>query len=103
MSSDYITVLAGFLIVLGLMGITLFLMKKLLGRMNCSFSPSNRVNIIEVRYIDPKNKLVLLSRDSVQHLIMVGPNGSSLIEGNITPPPMPMPSADEKKNDTQKH
>ncbi len=102
MSSDYITVLAGFLIVLGLMGITLFMMKKLLGRMNCSFSPSNRVNIIEVRYIDPKNKLVLLSRDSVQHLIMVGPNGSSLIEGNITPP-MPMPSSDEKKNDTQNH
>lgn len=83
MSSSYITAIAGFLIVLGLMGITLFLLKKLMERVNHSFSNSARINITETRYIDPKNKLVIVNVGKKEHLILVGITNNILIDSNL--------------------
>ena len=42
-----------------------------------------RLTILEIRAIDPRHKLVLFSRDEVEHLIVVGPHGETLIESGF--------------------
>jgi flagellar protein FliO/FliZ len=37
--------------------------------------------------IDPKRRLVLLRRDNVEHLVILGATGETIVETNITPPP----------------
>ena len=42
-----------------------------------------RVDIVETRAIDGKRRLVLLRRDDVEHLVMIGANADLLIEQGI--------------------
>lgn len=44
---------------------------------------SQRLHIIEIRYVDPKHKLVLVRRDNVEHLILVGAQGTQVVESEI--------------------
>ncbi len=46
---------------------------------------STRLAIVEVKVIDPRRKLVLLSRDTKEHLVLLGPNQDLLIESGIAP------------------
>ncbi len=45
-----------------------------------------RIIIVEVRPLDAKRKLILLRRDQMEHLIIVGPAGETVIESGITAP-----------------
>lgn len=45
-----------------------------------------RITIVEVRPLDAKRKLVLLRRDQVEHLIIVGAAGETVIESGIPAP-----------------
>jgi flagellar protein FliO/FliZ len=47
---------------------------------------SRRVHVIEVRPLDAKHKLVLLRRDQVEHLVIVGPTSETVIESGIAAP-----------------
>ena len=38
---------------------------------------------METRAIDTRHRLVLLSRDEVEHLVILGPHGESVIESGI--------------------
>jgi len=49
-----------------------------------------RLSIVESLMINPRERLVLIRRDNVEHLISMGPNGARVIETNITPPPAPV-------------
>jgi flagellar protein FliO/FliZ len=51
-----------------------------------------RLAVVETLMIGPRQRLFLISRDGVEHLVMAGPEGSSIIETGITPPPAPEPS-----------
>jgi len=50
---------------------------------------SRRLKIVETLMISPRQRLVLLSRDGVEHLVVMSPDGASLIEQNITAPEPP--------------
>jgi flagellar protein FliO/FliZ len=43
-----------------------------------------RLSIVEVRPLDAKRKLILLRRDQVEHLIIIGPTSETLIECGIS-------------------
>ncbi len=85
MGSHYAMAFSGFIIVLGLMGLTLFLLKKLMSKMNQNFSNEKRINIIETFYLDPKRKLVLVQLDNKQHLLLIGGANDIVVEKNIEP------------------
>lgn len=44
---------------------------------------ARRITIAEVRPLDAKRKLVLVRRDQVEHLIIIGPTGETVIERGI--------------------
>lgn len=47
---------------------------------------SRRLAVVEVRALDAKRKLVLVRRDAVEHLVVLGPASETLIEANIPAP-----------------
>ncbi len=42
-----------------------------------------RLEIVEVRQIDPRHRLVLVRRDDIEHLLMIGASASLLVESAI--------------------
>ena len=46
-----------------------------------------RLKIVETLMISPRQRLILVRRDDVEHLVMICPDGASLIEASIAPPP----------------
>ena len=51
---------------------------------------ARRLKVVETLMISPRQRLVLLSRDGVEHLVVMSPDGASLIEQNIAPPTGPV-------------
>src|SRR5689334_9246342 len=47
-----------------------------------------RLGVVETAFLGPKHRLVLVRRDAVEHLVLIGPNYASLVESGIagTPP-----------------
>ncbi|HEY5339325.1 MAG TPA: flagellar biosynthetic protein FliO [Rhizomicrobium sp.] len=42
-----------------------------------------RLSVVETLMMGPRHKLYLLRRDGVEHLIVVGPDGASVVENGI--------------------
>jgi len=42
-----------------------------------------RLEIVESLMIGPKQRLYILRRDNVEHLVVMGPDGTTLVESNI--------------------
>ena len=49
-----------------------------------------RLQIVESLMIGPKQRLYILRRDNVEHLVMMGPNGSTIVEAGIPAALMPV-------------
>ena len=45
-----------------------------------------RLAVVETLMIGPRQRLYLISRDGVEHLVLSGPEGASVLETGITPP-----------------
>lgn len=52
-----------------------------------------RLGIVEVQSLGPRHRLILLRRDQVEHLVIVGPHSETLVESGITPPKSATPEA----------
>ena len=46
-------------------------------------SAPKRLKVVETLMIDGRHKLFLLRRDGVEHLLIVGPSGTSVVENGI--------------------
>jgi flagellar protein FliO/FliZ len=44
---------------------------------------ARRLEIVETLMISPRQKLILLRRDHVEHLVLTGPDGASVVESGI--------------------
>jgi flagellar protein FliO/FliZ len=53
-----------------------------------------RLGTVEAVMLDGRHKAILLRRDDVEHLVLIGPNTSQVIESGITPPQAPGASTD---------
>jgi flagellar protein FliO/FliZ len=53
-----------------------------LGKWNF-IAPERRLAIVETLMIGPKQRLFIIRRDNVEHLVLSGPDGASVIEANI--------------------
>ena len=43
-----------------------------------------RLGVVETALLGPKHRLVLVRRDQVEHLVLIGPTSASLVESGIT-------------------
>ncbi len=57
-------------------------LKGKLGKWNFPAS-ERRLAIVETLMIGPKQRLFIVRRDNVEHLVLSGPEGASVIEANI--------------------
>ncbi|HWY61539.1 MAG TPA: flagellar biosynthetic protein FliO [Rhizomicrobium sp.] len=57
--------------------------------------PDKRLHIVETLMVGPRQRLFIVRRDSVEHLVLSGPDGASVIEANIvTALPSSMPAGE---------
>lgn len=48
-----------------------------------------RLSVIEIRPIDTRHKLVLVRCDAAEHLLLLGPEGQTVIAAGLPPAPEP--------------
>ncbi|MBU6296834.1 MAG: flagellar biosynthetic protein FliO [Alphaproteobacteria bacterium] len=80
---DIARYLGALLLVLGLIGFA-GLAARRFGLPGLSKSTATRrLKIVETLMISPRQRLVIVRRDDVEHLVMIGPEGASVIEPSI--------------------
>jgi flagellar protein FliO/FliZ len=48
-------------------------------------APERRLAVVESLILGPKQRLLLIRRDNVEHLVLTGPDGADVIETGIAP------------------
>lgn len=92
-TESYLRFVLALAFVLGLIGLLAMLAK----RFNLGFPTpmktgrDRRLAVVEVAPIDSRRRLVLLRRDGVEHLILLGPGQDVVIESGIVPSPATIP------------
>ncbi len=71
--------------VLALMGGLAFIMKKLglAAERNIKSGKKRRLSIVESVPLDARRRLVILQCDKKQHLVILGPNSETVLDGNL--------------------
>jgi flagellar protein FliO/FliZ len=91
--TDYIRFAAALIFVLALLGAAAFALRAS-GLMPSAAVPRFRRNtqrrlaVVETLYLDPKRRLVLISRDGVEHLIVLGAAGETVVESGVEHAPV---------------
>lgn len=82
--ADYLRFFAALVFVLALMG-GLALVLKRLGLTNSALPTAGqkRLRVAEVIPLDRQRRLALIRRDTTEHLIILGPNGETVVETGI--------------------
>ncbi len=78
----YIRAAAALVFVLALLGVFAFVARRFGGGAVPS-KRQKRLTIVEVAAVDPKRRLVLIKRDQVEHLVMIGGGQDLVIESGI--------------------
>jgi flagellar protein FliO/FliZ len=50
-------------------------------------APERRLAVVESLMVGPKQRVVIIRRDNVEHLIFTGADGATVIESHISPAP----------------
>jgi flagellar protein FliO/FliZ len=86
--TDYIRFAAALIFVLALLGAAAFALRAS-GLMPAAAAPlrrksgQRRLAVLETLYLDPKRRLVLIARDGVEHLIVLGATGETVVESGV--------------------
>ncbi len=85
--SVYLRFVVALVFVLGLIGAIAWGGKRLgvLGRYTRTRAEARRLGIVELLPVDAKRRLLLVRRDGVEHLVLLGPTQDVLIEQGIRP------------------
>ena len=81
--------LLALMFVLGLIGLLAMAARRFgIGGINTMAQHGNkkRLGVVEVKSLDARRRLVLIRRDDVEHLIIVGPDGETVVESGIPTP-----------------
>jgi len=88
----YFRFLIGLVFVLGLILTLAWAARRLNlipGAIKLAKSGQRRLAIVEISAVDAKHRLVLVRRDNVEHLLLLGPTSESIVETGIIPPDLP--------------
>ncbi len=79
--------IAAFVFVMGLMYLLSYALKKIgIAGQGMLTGAKRRLKVVEFLPLDQRRKLVLIRRDQKEFLLVLGPNGETLVESNITAP-----------------
>jgi hypothetical protein len=79
-----VTFIIAFVIVLGLIGATFWLVRRFgAARLAAGRGRQPRLAVIDVAAVDGRRKLIIIRRDNVEHLLMIGGPSDVVIETNI--------------------
>ncbi len=81
----YLKFLVALVFVVGLIGVLAWLARRfgLGGQLMPNPGKARRLEVVEVNVLDARRKLVLLRRDQVEHLVLLGPGQDLLLESRI--------------------
>ena len=84
-STAYVQMILALIFVLALMGgLALALRRFGLGQAGTpATGQKRRLSIIESLPVSAQHRAVLIKRDSTEHLVIIGPNGETVVETNI--------------------
>lgn len=90
----YLRFVAALVFVLGLIGLGGWAMRRLgwAAAGSAGGRRGRRLQVLEVLPLDTRRRLVLIRRDQVEHLLLLGATGDVVVEKGITPP-VPKPDA----------
>lgn len=81
---SYLKFVVALVLVLGMMGgLALILRKVGLGNVGVVPAGKRRLSIVEILPLDPRRKALILRRDDQEHLVILGPNGETVVETGI--------------------
>ncbi|GAA0575626.1 flagellar biosynthetic protein FliO [Rhizomicrobium electricum] len=84
---DFARYFAALLLVLGLIGAAGLATRKFGVPGLAKPAKIRRIQIVETLMLSPRQKIALIRRDDVEHMVMITPTGATVIESGITPPP----------------
>ena len=84
--ADYVRFAISLLLVLGIIGIAAWGARRLglAGRLPATTGRGRRLGVVEIAPLDPKRRLVLVRRDGVEHLLLLGSGGDVVVECGIS-------------------
>ena len=80
----YLRFALALVLVLGLIALLAWMLRRF--GMGMKLSKGRRLGISEVQMLGPRHKLMLIRRDDVEHLVIVGPAGETVVETGIKAP-----------------
>ena len=83
--ADYLRFAIALFLVLGLIGIAAWGARRLglAGRLPAATGRGRRLGVVEIAPLDPRRRLVLVRRDGVEHLLLLGSGGDVVVECGI--------------------
>jgi flagellar protein FliO/FliZ len=86
---DYARFVGALTIVLGLIAVCAYAVRRFGLAPRLTTGTDRRVRIVEVATVDARRQMVLLRRDNVEHLVLLGPTGDLVVESGIEALPVP--------------
>jgi flagellar protein FliO/FliZ len=83
---DFETYLRAILVLVFVLGLVLLLgwvLRRSGIRGGALAGKGRRLGVVETAFLGPKHRLVLVRRDSVEHLVLIGPTSTSVVETGI--------------------
>ena len=80
---DFARYLGALMLVLALVGFAALAARRFGMPGIMSGNATRRLAVVETLMLDARHKLYILRRDDKEHLVLVGPEGSSVLEGGI--------------------
>lgn len=77
----YLRFALALILVLGLIALLAWLLRRF--GMGVKMTKGRRLGIVEAQMLGPRHRLMLIRRDDVEHLVIVGPASETVIEGGI--------------------
>jgi flagellar protein FliO/FliZ len=77
----YLRFTLALILVLGLIALLAWLLRRF--GMGVKVTKNRRLGIVEVQMLGPRHRLMLIRRDEVEHLVVVGPGSETVIESGI--------------------
>ena len=94
----YLRFVVSLALVLGLIGVIAWGGRRfgLAGRLPMVAGRDRRLGVVEAMSLDGKHRLLLVRRDTAEHLLILGPAGAVVVEGGIVAPPAEAAGTDER-------
>lgn len=85
--ASWIRALFAFALVVGLIGLMGWALRRFGGKWMLYGAARGekdaRISVVEARWLGPKHRLLLVKRDECEHLLLLSPEGASVVESGI--------------------